>query len=84
MKRQPHAVLTGKFHRVAADSGLGVFSGLAAQYILLSAGTHVLSERLQITKYIPWMRGVVVLWRDVLSLGTTTHARGCVPGLFGK
>jgi uncharacterized membrane protein YozB (DUF420 family) len=67
-----------------AHAGLGTFTELAALYILLSAGTHVLPEKLRITKYKPWMRSVLVLWWGVLFLGIATYTRWYVPGLFRK
>ena len=67
-----------------APAGLGTFTELAALYILLSASTHVLPERLQITKYKPWMRSILVLWWGVLFLGIVTCAGWYVPGLFRK
>ena len=65
-------------------AGLGTFTELAALYILLSAGTQVLPEKLRITKYKPWMRSVLVLWWGVLFLGIATYTRWYVPGLFRK
>ena len=65
-------------------AGLGTFTELAALYILLSAGTQVLPEKLRITKYKPWMRIVLVLWLGVLFLGIATYTRWYVPGLFRK
>lgn len=65
-------------------AGLGAFTELAALYVFLSAGTHVLPERLRITKYKPWMRSLLVLWWGVLLLGIATYARWYVPGLFRK
>lgn len=67
-----------------AHAGLGTFTELAALYIFLSAGTHILPERIRITKYKPWMRSVLVLWWGVLFLGLATYARWYVPGLFRK
>lgn len=67
-----------------AHAGLGTLTELAALYILLSAGTHALPERLRITKYKPWMRSVLVLWWGVLFLGIATYTRWYVPGLFRK
>ena len=67
-----------------AQAVLGAFTELAVLYILLSAGTHVLPERLRITKYKPWIRSVLVLWWGVLLLGTATYMRWYVPGLVRK
>jgi uncharacterized membrane protein YozB (DUF420 family) len=84
------------FPRVAAKLGkayyglatthaaLGTVAELAGLYILLSAGTSVLPERMRITKYKAWMRSVLVLWWVVLLLGLATYARWYVPHLFRK
>ena len=81
--------IPGKLHRAyyalaTTHAGLGALSELAALYILLSAGTHALPEKLRITKYKPWMRSVLVLWWGVLLLGIATYTRWYVPGLFRK
>lgn len=65
-----------------AHAGLGTFTELAALYILLSAGTRLLPEKLRIAKYKPWMRSV--LGWGVLFLGVVTYMRWYVPGLFRK
>jgi uncharacterized membrane protein YozB (DUF420 family) len=61
---------------------LGTVTELAGLYILLSAGTSVLPEKLRITKYKVWMRSVLVLWWVVLLLGMATYTRWYVPHLF--
>ena len=63
---------------------LGTLTELAGLYILVSAGTSVLPERLRITNYKLWMRSVLVLWWTVLLLGAGTYTRWYVPSLFGK
>src|SRR6202030_4158000 len=45
-----------------AHAALGTVTELAGLYILLSAGTSVLPEKLRITKYKMWMRSVLGLW----------------------
>jgi uncharacterized membrane protein YozB (DUF420 family) len=65
-------------------AALGTLTEIAGLYILLSAGTSVLPERLRITKYKVWMRSVLVLWWVELFLGFATYARWYVPHLFRK
>jgi uncharacterized membrane protein YozB (DUF420 family) len=65
-----------------AHAALGTVTELAGLYILLSAGTSVLPEKLRITKYKAWMRTVLVLWWVVLLLGFATYARWYVPRSF--
>ena len=65
-----------------AHAALGTVTELAGLYILLSAGTSVLPEKLRITKYKAWMRTVLVLWWVVLLLGFATYARWYVPHFF--
>ena len=67
-----------------AHAALGTVTELAGLYILLSAGTSVLPEKLRITKYKAWMRTVLVLWWVVLLLGLATYARWYVPHSFLK
>jgi len=68
----------------AAHATLGGVTELAALYILLSAGTHLLPERLRIKRYKAWMRSVLALWWLTLLLGFATYARWYVPQLFRK
>ena len=65
-------------------AALGTMTEIAGMYILLSAGTSVLPERLRITKYKVWMRSVLVLWWVVLLMGMATYTRWYVPNLFRK
>jgi len=67
-----------------AHGALGTVTELAGLYILLSAGTNVLPEKLRITKYKVWMRSVLTLWWVVLLLGMATYTRWYVPHLFRK
>jgi uncharacterized membrane protein YozB (DUF420 family) len=67
-----------------AHATLGAFTEVAGLYILVSAGTSVLPEKLRITKYKVWMRSVIVFWWVVLLLGIGTYARWYMPGLFRK
>ena len=67
-----------------AHAALGGVTEIAGLYILLSAGTGVLPEKLRITKYKLWMRSVLVLWWVVLLLGIATYTRWYVPHLFRK
>lgn len=67
-----------------AHATLGTLTELAGLYILLSARTSVLPEKLRITNYKLWMRSVLVLWWIVLLLGAGTYTRWYVPSLFRK
>jgi len=67
-----------------AHAALGGVTEIAGLYILLSAGTSVLPDKLRITEYKVWMRSVLVLWWVVLSLGMATYTRWYVPHLFRK
>jgi len=73
------------YYALATTHGaFGTVTELAGLYILLSAGTNVLPEKLRITKYKVWMRTVLALWWVVLLLGMATYARWYVPHLFRK
>ena len=79
------AKLGKAYYALATTHGaVGTVTELAGLYILLSAGTSVLPEKLRITKYKMWMRTVLVLWWVVLLLGLATYARWYVPHLFRK
>jgi hypothetical protein len=79
------AKLGKAYYALATTHGaFGTVTELAGLYILLSAGTTVLPERLRITKYRVWMRSVLVLWWVVLLLGIATYTRWYVPHLFRK
>ena len=79
------AKLGKAYYALATTHGaFGAVTELAGLYILLSAGTSVLPEKLRITKYKVWMRSVLVLWWVVLLLGMATYARWYVPHLFRK
>ena len=67
-----------------AHAALGGVTEIAGLYILLSAGTSVLPDKLRITKYKVWMRSVLVLWWVVLILGMATYTRWYVPHLFRR
>jgi len=65
-----------------AHAGLGTVTELAALYILISAGTRLLPEKLRITRYKAWMRSVLLLWWLVVLLGFATYVRWYVPDRF--
>jgi hypothetical protein len=65
-----------------AHGALGSVTEIAGLYILLAAGTNLLPQNFRVTKYKPWMRGLLVLWWLVLLLGLATYARWYVPELF--
>ncbi len=79
------AKLGKAYYALATTHGaFGAVTELAGLYILLSAGTGILPEKLRITKYKVWMRTVLALWWVVLLLGMATYARWYVPHLFRK
>ena len=65
-----------------AHAALGTVAELAALYILLAAGTKILPQRLRMSDYKLWMRGVLALWWVALLLGIATYVRWYVPRLF--
>ena len=67
-----------------AHAALGSVTEIAGLYILLAAGTSLLSAQFRITKYKRWMRSVLALWWVVLLLGMATYTRWYVPHLFPK
>jgi uncharacterized membrane protein YozB (DUF420 family) len=73
------------YYALATTHGaFGTVTELAGLYVLLSAGTSLLPEKLRITKYKVWMRTVLALWWIVLLLGIATYTRWYVPHLFRK
>ena len=60
-------------------AALGSIAEIAGLYILLSAGTNVLPEKIRITRYRVWMRGVLILWWLALVAGIATYVRWYVP-----
>jgi len=62
-----------------AHAAIGTVTEFAALYILLSAGTSVLPEKVRITKYKGWMRSVLAAWWLVLLLGIATYSRWYAP-----
>ncbi len=67
-----------------AHAALGSVAEIGGLYILLSAGTKILPQKLRITEYKLWMRTVLALWWLVLLLGLATYTRWYVPHLFRK
>jgi uncharacterized membrane protein YozB (DUF420 family) len=79
------AKLGKAYYALATTHGaFGTVTELAGLYVLLSAGTSLLPEKLRITKYKVWMRTVLALWWVVLLLGMATYTRWYVPDLFRK
>jgi uncharacterized membrane protein YozB (DUF420 family) len=73
------------YYALATTHGaLGTVTELAGLYVLLSAGTNLLPDKLRITKYKVWMRTVLALWWVVLVLGMATYTRWYVPHVFRK
>ena len=84
LPRVPAKLGKAYYAMAATHATFGTVTELAGLYILLSAGTNVLPEKLRITKYKVWMRTVLALWWAVLLLGMATYARWYVPHLFRK
>jgi uncharacterized membrane protein YozB (DUF420 family) len=82
LPRIPARLSRPYFALATAHATLGSITELAALYILLAAGTSVLPERMRITRYKLWMRGVLALWWIELFLGIATYGRWYVPNLF--
>ena len=76
----------GKAYYALATSHatLGTVTEIAGLYILLSAGTRLLPEKIRITRFKVWMRSVLALWWLVLLLGVATYSRWYVPHLLGN
>lgn len=82
LPRIPEKLSKAYFALATAHAALGSITELAALYILLAAGTHLLPEKMRIKRYKLWMRTVLVLWWLVLLLGFTTYIRWYVPNFF--
>jgi uncharacterized membrane protein YozB (DUF420 family) len=82
LPRIPAKLSRPYFALATAHATLGSITELAALYILLAAGTSVLPERMRITRYKLWMRGVLALWWIELFLGIATYGRWYVRNLF--
>jgi uncharacterized membrane protein YozB (DUF420 family) len=82
LPRVPAKLGKAYYALATTHAALGTVTEIAGMYILLSAGTSVLPERLRITKYKVWMRSVLVFWWVVLFLGFATYGRWYVPHLF--
>jgi len=84
LPRVPAKLGKAYYALATTHAAIGTVTELAGLYILLSAGTSVLPEKVRITKYKVWMRSVLVLWWVVLLLGMATYTRWYVPRLFRK
>jgi len=84
LPRVPAKLGKAYYALATTHAAFGTMTEIAGLYILLSAGTSVLPEKLRITKYKLWMRSVLVLWWVVLLLGVATYTRWHVPHLFRK
>jgi uncharacterized membrane protein YozB (DUF420 family) len=84
LPRVPAKLGKAYYALATAHGAFGTVTELAGLYVLLSAGTSVLSEKFRITKYKMWMRTVLALWWFVLLLGMATYTRWYVPHLFRK
>jgi uncharacterized membrane protein YozB (DUF420 family) len=84
LPRVPAKLGKAYYALATTHAAFGTVTELAGLYILLSAGTSLLPDKLRITKYKVWMRTVIVLWWVVLLLGMATYTRWYVPHLFPK
>lgn len=82
LPRIPGRLSKSYFALATAHATLGSIAELAALYILLAAGTRLLPEKLQMTRYKLWMRMVLALWWFVLLLGFATYLRWYVPNFL--
>lgn len=82
LPRIPARLSKSYFALATAHATLGSIAELAALYILLAAGTRLLPEKLQMTRYKLWMRMVLALWWFVLLLGFATYLRWYVPNFL--
>jgi uncharacterized membrane protein YozB (DUF420 family) len=84
LPRVPAKLGKAYYALATTHAAFGAVTELAGLYVLLSAGTNLLPEKLRITRYRLWMRTVLVLWWVVLLLGMATYTRWYVPHLFRK
>jgi uncharacterized membrane protein YozB (DUF420 family) len=84
LPRVPAKLGKAYYALATTHAAFGAVTELAGLYVLLSAGTNFLPEKLRITRYKLWMRTVLVLWWVVLLLGMATYTRWYVPHLFRK
>ena len=84
LPRVPAKLGKAYYALATTHAAFGAVTELAGLYVLLSAGTNLLPEKLRITRYKLWMRTVLVLWWVVLLLGMATYTRWYVPHLFRK
>ena len=75
----PRKITKPYYAFATAHAALGGIAELGGLYILLSAGTKWLPEKIRITRYKFWMRGVLILWWLVLLLGIATYWHWNVP-----
>jgi uncharacterized membrane protein YozB (DUF420 family) len=84
LPRVPAKLGKAYYALATTHAAFGAVTELAGLYVLLSAGTNLLPEKLRITRYKLWMRTALVLWWVVLLLGMATYTRWYVPHLFRK
>ena len=84
MPRIPMKLGKTYYALATAHAVLGSATECAALYIVLAAGTNLLPQRFQLTRYKLWMRTVLAAWWVTLVLGFATYARWYVPHLFAK
>jgi hypothetical protein len=78
------AKLGKAYYALSTARALGTLTELTGLYILPSAGTNVLPEKVRSTKYKVWMRSILLLWWAVLLLRFATYSRWHVPHRFRK
>lgn len=69
----PRRIAKPYYAFATAHAALGSIAELGGLYILVSVGTKWLPEKIRITRYKLWMRGVLLLWWLVLLLGIATY-----------
>lgn len=78
------AKLGKAYYGLATAHGIfGIIAEAVALYILVSAGTNWIPEKVRIARYKPWMRGTLALWWVALILGILTYTRWYTPQFFG-
>lgn len=61
---------------------IGTVAEITALFVVLSAGTKLVPQRIRIKNYKLWMRGTLAFWWLSLLLGTATYAIWYIPLLL--
>jgi hypothetical protein len=67
-----------------AHAMFGSVAQAGGLYVLLSAGTQLLPQRVRIANFKLWMRSVLLLWWCAILLGLATYTRWHLPNLFRR